>query len=628
MTQGVAGRRRVGVRLLAEMCFVVVALTQSGLNAQEAISNAQLRREAARLTRQERRIFDNAANILKKSPLSDAERQIRLNAVEAVLTGTVGVPDDDNPEVRNPNLWTASEQGYVVAANCTPVEAIADLWIVHDNDGVPTPRIWCYKYSSLVMAKAYVQYFQDTENAAGLAAMNELIGHKVFPVDLPNGGEGVLWKRRKGSDNLLPGDQVWFENPYFDRGRELIKQQAYQDAIQDGKSAAEAATISENAADSAAAGEEGSNVFYVGDNQVARGALSVVRVFRGSFQGANQAMAPAYEQVYTKKIFTIPRYGQHIIDDFFTVQAYMLAHPDAVHPSDFQIKQVRSLLKPQTFAPCVSDPASTPPPDRLIDALASRNKEPKFRELADARIPLFSDDYDWSEQSRVRAAMLAVLTTKSDDIWWRLREHCGDKRYVLTASRNGFAENFSVGSFCCDFASTDLSLPYRRHLPSVPGRMPSTFQPEDVFRKNEKEWSRTRKPLYQMQIEVCQRAIQQWGSVKGTIPGKEGRFHTYTADEKARFPEAVKKEIAELRRTKKGVFIDAALPCVAAPSGWEGFDAERGRNLRPDRKGNWGKSESLPSPFGQGQENHGETTNPENSRLITAASAASRPRRA
>ena len=98
---------------------------------------------------------------------------------------------------------------------------------------------------------------------------------------------------------------------------------------------------------------------------------------------------------------------------------------------------------------------------------------------------------------------------------------CGDKRYVLTASRDEFAENFSVGSFCCDFASADLSMAYERHLPAVAGRLPSTFHPEDVFWQNEKEWSRIRKPLYQMQIEVCRRAIQQWASVRGLFPARK-----------------------------------------------------------------------------------------------------------
>jgi hypothetical protein len=95
-----------------------------------------------------------------------------------------------------------------------------------------------------------------------------------------------------------------------------------------------------------------------------------------------------------------------------------------------------------------------------------------------------------------------------------------------------------------------------------------------VFWQNEEEWARTAKPLYEMQIEVCLRAIQQWPAVSGTVAGKEGRRHTYTSDEKMRFVEAVTKEVAELSRLKRPVFIEPIVPGVAAPSGWEGFDAE------------------------------------------------------
>jgi hypothetical protein len=583
MVWGTAGGVGKGSGFLVAKCFLFFLLMGADMRAEEAVFSLRARREAVRLTRQERRILDDATGILNKAPLCDAERQVRLNVIEAVLTGTAAVPDDDNPEVRNPNFWTLSEDGYVAAEKSTAVEAIADLWVVHDNDEVPTPRIWCYKYSSLVMAKAYLQYFRDTENYAGLAAMNDLIGHRVFPGELPNGGEGVLWTKRLGNANLLPGDQVWFNNPYFDRGRELIRQRAYEEALRDGRSAAEAATLSEKAADSAAAGEEGSNVFYLGNNRVARGAVSVVRAFRGSLPEAKRDTAAGYEQVYTRKIFTIPEYQQHIIDGFFTTQACAQANPDAVQPRDFQIKQVRSLMHPDRLAqPGVkTEPAGQL--DRLIDAMASRNQEPKFRESDDAKIPQFPRDYDWSEQRRVRAAMLAVLKTKTDAMWWRLREHAGDRRYVLTASRGEYAENFSVGSFCCDFFLADLSQAYVRHLPAAAGRLPPDFQPEEVFWKNEKEWSRTGKPLYQIQMEVCRRALEQWASVKGTAPGKEGHFHTYTTDEKSRFREAVQREIEELDGTKRAIFIDAALPGDAAPSSWEGYDAERGRNAGAER---------------------------------------------
>ena len=215
------------------------------------------------LTPQQQKLRDDARSILARSPLSAAERQLRLNAIDAVLSGTVAVPDDDNPEARNPSLWTESSAGYVVAANHTVAEAISDLWIVHDNDGVPIPRIWCYKYSSLIMARAYVKYFQDTGNDAGLSAINRLIGHRIFPNDLTKQELALLWMCRAGSDNLLPGDEVWFENPYFDRGSQLIRRTAYQRAIRAGKSADEATKIAAQAVESLAIGEEGSLMSFI-----------------------------------------------------------------------------------------------------------------------------------------------------------------------------------------------------------------------------------------------------------------------------------------------------------------------------------------------------------------------------
>ena len=182
----------------------------------------------------------------------------------------------------------------------------------------------------------------------------------------------------------------------------------------------------------------------------------------------------------------------------------------------------------------------------------------------------------------MRTAIQAVLRVKSDDIWWRLREYLGDKRYVLTATCGGVAENFTVGSFCCDMVTANLCLAYATHLPAVPGRLPATFRPEDEYWKNEKEWLRTRKPLYAMQVALCQRAIEQWQTVKGTLPGKDGRSHEYTADEKNRYVVAVKKEIEERNHSKRAVFQEVLLPWVVAPNGWEGFDSESAEEAREE----------------------------------------------
>ena len=182
------------------------------------------------------RILTRAREILKNAAISEAEREVRLQVVRATLTGVAIRPDDDYPEIRNPRYWADLGDEFVVAPGSPAVDAIADLWVVHENDGVPIPRIRCYKYSTLILIEGYIQYFRHTGNAAGLAALNRLIGSRKIPNALPNHGDDLLWKRRLGGNDLLPGDQVWFDNPFFDRGRELIYQESCQAAIREGKS--------------------------------------------------------------------------------------------------------------------------------------------------------------------------------------------------------------------------------------------------------------------------------------------------------------------------------------------------------------------------------------------------------
>ena len=74
-----------------------------------------------------------------------------------------------------------------------------------------------------------------------------------------------------------------------------------------------------------------------------------------------------------------------------------------------------------------------------------------------------------------------------------------------------------------------------------------------------------------MQAAVCQRAIEQWQPVRGTLPGSDGRAHLYTADEKARYVAALKREIEERNRTKKAAYEEVLLPWLIAPRRLGGF---------------------------------------------------------
>jgi len=530
------------------------------------------------LTAEQEKILARAGEILNQAALSDAERQVRLQVLKAVLTGIVIRPSDDDPEMRNPNHWSLVNDSFVVSYASTPVEAIADLWVVHENDGVPIPRIRCLKYTSLVLIQGYIQYFRETHNPAGLDALNQLIGERNIPQGLPNGGEDLLWKKRPGSFPLLPGDQVWFDNPFFKRGQELIRREIYQKSMIEGGSPEEADATADASMESLTAGEEGSNVFCLGDARFIRGASSLSRLSRDSFQHREHENGPPHELVFTQKIFSLKRFQQHMLDDNYTAQACLRATPSSVRPEDFKIERVRCPIGPDNLLRQYTVQSL----DSLLDAMASHNKPPRLVRAGDVTLPLFDEDYKWPEQERVRAAFDTLLRTKNDDSWWLLRMHIHDDRYVLTATRGGVAKNFTVGELCCDTVDSRLCLGFTAHLPLVPGRLPPTFQPEQEYWLHETQWAKERKPLYAMQAALCERAIQQWETVGATLPGSDGQAHIYSAAEKARYVASLKQEIATRNRMKQAACEDVIVPCLPAPGGWDGFDAETARSTREE----------------------------------------------
>jgi hypothetical protein len=566
-------------RLPAVISLCLIALYAMPLPGQQIASPRQSE-SSLPLTTDQERILTRAREILKQASLSEAEREVRLQVLKAALTGTVIRPSDDSPEMRNPKHWTLCNDAFIVTPESTPVDAIADLWIVHENDGVPIPRIRCYKYSSLILIQGYIQYFRATSNTAGLAALNRLIGHRNIPAGLPNGGEGLLWKRRPGRENLLPGDQVWFENPFFKQGRELIYEENYQQAIHEGMPPEKAVGKAEASTESLIAGEEGSNVFCLGDEKFSRGANSLLRLSHESFQPHENGNATAHEQVLTPKILTLTRFQQHMVDDNFTAQACMRANPGTVRPECFKIESVRSPIEPENLLRLYANSAPSEPLDSLIDAMASHNQPPRLVSAGAATIPLFGANYDWSEQQRVRTAIDAVLRTKNDDAWWQLRAYIRDDRYVLTATRGGVAKNFTLGELCSDMVQAKLCLGFTAHLPLVPGRLPATFQPEQEYWQHEAQWACERTPLYVMQAALCERAIEEWAPIRGTLPGSDGQSHIFTADEKARYVSALKKEIADRNETKRAATEEVIVTLLPAPSGWEGFDAQLAKEMQ------------------------------------------------
>ncbi len=529
------------------------------------------------LTAEDEALVARAAAILAHADMTEGERRVRLHVVRAALTGTVIRPTDDSPEMRNPAFWVLVNDRFVVAPGIAPVDAIADLWVLHGADGVPVPRIRCLKYTTLVLIQGIIRHFHDTENALGLEAINRLLGRRVIPEELPNRGDDVLWRRHFDSSRLLPGDQVWFDNPFFDRGRELLRQRFHQEALHAGAppDAAQRAAIVR--AEAMTAGEEGSNAFYLGEDRFILGADSLVRAFRGSARDAAVHRPAAHEMVFTRKIFSLARFREHMIADNFSAQACLRADADSVHPACFTIERVRAPLDPVHLLRFHASQTPEQELGSLISAMASANPPPRLDRRGQVLVPTFSAHYDWDEQQRVRLAIDAVMRADPDAIWWTLREHMDDERYVLTATRGRDVRNFTVGMLCGDLADARLCLCFTRRLPLVPGRLPATFQPEREFVRQESRWRAARMPLFAMQAALCEAAIREWDHVMKTEPGADGRSHRFSAEEKARYVVALREEIAEVTRTRRAACEEVVLPCLPAPVGWDGFDAELAR---------------------------------------------------
>ncbi len=222
--------------------------------------------------------------------------------------------------------------------------------------------------------------------------------------------------------------------------------------------------------------------------------------------------------------------------------------------------------------------------DRMIDAIASRNKPPELVHVPgyETVATLVSRDYDWSEQDRVHKAIQAVKNDKSDEMWRRLRDHCGDKRYAMTLVFDTVvnAKNISVGDICVAMPGPDYDAAYIRHLPKVSGQY--FFDPASIVA--DKKWAG--RPLYEQQIAVGEEAIRQMALLKATKAllslndyRAEEQAHIFTVEEKAKFSEAVKKEIEDLMRTKKPL-LGPEKPLAIYSSAWEPLDARGAKDVR------------------------------------------------
>ena len=232
-------------------------------------------------------MLENARKELEAAGVPPDEIALRLRVMENTRDGKMFFPDPvkNLPEVRNPDYWQLNADGRYVSKG-SAVEAIYDLWNTQN-------AMQCFKYSSVIMLKSML----DIAYPGQLQQMDYLLNGKEIPAVLPDSGAGIFCERvqpKNGKtfkqNELLPGDQIWLNNPYFDslsaKDRENPRYR----------------------------GEQGSNVFYVGDGKVMT--------------------------IYGGKIMPLKEYQQHMFGWNSVHDRDRSRHP-SLSSDDFQICGVR-----------------------------------------------------------------------------------------------------------------------------------------------------------------------------------------------------------------------------------------------------------------------------------------------
>jgi len=133
--------------------------------------------------------------------------------------------------------------------------------------------------------------------------------------------------------------------------------------------------------------------------------------------------------------------------------------------------------------------------------------------------------------------------------------------------RNEEPHNRSVGDFCHELALNRLVGVFEQHLPE--GKNRPEINPRihlDVgLTPSLAEWRNKRKgqPVYQLQIELCEKALAQLATAKGV-----------SQDSKDAARKKIESELTKLRTTKKPVFLESNL------DGLETYDAEDVKLIR------------------------------------------------
>jgi hypothetical protein len=185
-----------------------------------------------------------------------------------------------------------------------------------------------------------------------------------------------------------------------------------------------------------------------------------------------------------------------------------------------------------------------------VEAIVSPNKPPN---LKNARGPggrhhhRFPKDYDWKKQKQVYKALAKVYKDTSVEMWEELVRRTNDRRYSLTVTDQSSEEslNLTVGNVCSHLGYDRLVWVFQQHLPYGRGRPDASPRIQlEIGIENLAAWRKERKTksLWELQIEVCERALEELPKAKGVSQAK-----LVGAGKR------IKSEIKKLKRTKRPV---------------------------------------------------------------------------
>jgi hypothetical protein len=195
------------------------------------------------------------------------------------------------------------------------------------------------------------------------------------------------------------------------------------------------------------------------------------------------------------------------------------------------------------------------PAAKLVDAIVNRNKAPKIVDWKAgimSTAALFHKVHDWKEEARVGEALRRLGKDKTEEVWEELVKRAGDRRYCETATSGvtGDAEVRTVGDVCSWLAYSRLVGVYWQHVPSswsFDGRAPWVRLSLGAVA----QWRKRRadKPLYHLQIEVCEMALE----VIKALPKR--KLDMIPRGERERVVRKIEAEIASLKKTKRPVHV-------------------------------------------------------------------------